>query len=366
VKSYNPEKLPISDLNWEEFLPEIGRANRALARYDGTVEAMINPRLLLSPLTTQEAVLSSRIEGTQATLEEVMELEAEGKGKTPETETEKDVQEIVNYRNALGEAVEELQNRPISLNVIKEIHSVLLNSVRGQYKRRGEFRKKQNWIGSPSGSREDATYVPPEPEQVLDLMTNLEKYIHQEEKDELVQLAIIHAQFELIHPFLDGNGRVGRILVPLFLYEKEILHEPMFYVSSYLEKNRERYYAHLENISKNNDWNRWVGFFLEAITEQANSNREKATAVLDLYEDMKEEVREVTQSQYSIQALDAIFEYPLFKRSDFIDRTEIPKSSAERILKRMLDGGILDTRRQARGRQPALLEFKSLLKIVNR
>ena len=365
MRPYEPTKLPKYDLNWEKFFPEIGLANRALARYDGTLEAMINPQLLLSPLTTQEAVLSSRIEGTQATLEEVMELEAEGEGKIPETETEKDVQEIFNYRNALREATVELESRPISLNMIKKIHSILLDSVRGQYKRRGEFRQKQNWIGSPSGSREDATYVPPKPGQIMNLMTNLEEYIHQQEKDELVQLAIIHAQFELIHPFLDGNGRVGRILVPLFLYEKAILHEPMFYLSSYLEKNREEYYKCLGNISKNNDWNSWVVFFLEAIIEQANSNKEKVKAILDLYEDMKGKVREVTQSQYSIQVLDAIFENPLFKRSDFINRTEIPKSSAERILKSMLNAGLLTIKRQAKGRRPALLEFKNLLEIVN-
>lgn len=364
MKSYNPEKLPISDLNWEEFLPEIGRANRALARYDGTVEAMINPRLLLSPLTTQEAVLSSRIEGTQATLEEVMELEAEGEGETPETETEKDVQEIVNYRNALGEAVEELQNRPISLNLIKEIHSVLLDSVRGQYKRRGEFRKKQNWIGSPSGSREDATYVPPEPEQVLDLMTNLEKYIHQEEKDELVQLAIIHAQFELIHPFLDGNGRVGRILVPLFLYEKDILDEPMFYISSYLETKRESYYSALENISKRGDWEHWIRFFLKAITKQSNSNSEKARKVLDLYDEMKSRITNIVNSKYSIQALDALFEKPIISTPEFVNRSGIPKQSATRIINLLDENEVLDLIRESRGSKPAIYKFQEIVKII--
>ena len=262
MEPYTPEKLPISNLSWDRFISKIGEANRNLARYDGTLSAMINPGLLLSPLTTQEAVLSSRIEGTQATLEEVMELEAGTEKKSPETEREKDVQEIVNYRKALNVATEEMESRPMNLNLIKKIHSVLLNSVRGQYKRRGEYRNKQNWIGSPAGSMEDAKYVPPAPNQIEELMSNLESYIHGEEKDPLVQLAIVHAQFELIHPFLDGNGRVGRILVPLFLNEKEILHEPMFYLSSYLEKNRGEYYARSENISKEDDWEGWINFFL--------------------------------------------------------------------------------------------------------
>ena len=254
----------------------------------------------------------------------------------------------------------------MNLNLIKKIHSVLLNSVRGQYKRRGEYRKKQNWIGSPAGSMEDAKYVPPAPNQIEELMSNLESYIHQEEKDPLVQLAIVHAQFELIHPFLDGNGRVGRILVPLFLNEKEILHEPMFYLSSYLEKNRGEYYARSENISKEDDWEGWINFFLAAVAEQAKLNRKKVQAILNLYDEMKESVLEVTGSQYAIKALDAIFDKPVFRRSDFIERTEIPSTSAKRILNDMLEDEILITRKEAKGRQPALLQFDEMVQIVDR
>lgn len=364
MKPYTPKKLPISNLNWETFISKIGEANRNLARYDGTLSAMINPGLLLSPLTTQEAVLSSRIEGTQATLEEVLELEAEAEKKFPETEREKDVQEIVNYRQALKVATTEMQNRPMSLNMIKKIHSVLLNSVRGQYKMRGKFRDKQNWIGSPAGSMEDAKYIPPVPNQIEQLMTNLESYIHQEEKDPLVQLAIIHAQFELIHPFLDGNGRVGRILVPLFLAEKGILSEPMFYLSSYLEQNRAEYYERLENISKKDEWEGWINFFLMAISNQANLNNEKSLKVLRLYEDMKQRIKEVTRSQYSIQALDALFAKPIFSTPDFIDKSGIPKQSASRIVNQLEDSDILRTIRKHSGRSPALYAFSELVEII--
>jgi len=191
-----------------------------------------------------------------------MEHEANSKlEKIPETEKEKDVQEIINYRQGLRSAERELKDRPMSLNLIKKIHSTLLNSVRGQHKRRGEFRKEQNWIGPPGSPIDEAQYVPPEPGQVDELMSNLEEYIHSDEKDPTVQLAIIHAQFEIVHPFLDGNGRVGRILVPLFLYEKKVLHEPMFYISHYFEKHQEEYYKVLRSISKSGDWENWVSFF---------------------------------------------------------------------------------------------------------
>ena len=366
MKPYIPQELPITGLDWGKFISKIGEANRKLARYDGTLSAMINPELLLSPLTTQEAVLSSRIEGTQATLEEVMELEAESERKTPETEKEKDVQEIVNYRKALDKATEEMQNRPINLNLIKKIHSVLLNSVRGQYKMRGEFRDKQNWIGDPAGSREDATYIPPDPSRIADLMSNLESYIHQEEKDPLIQLAIVHAQFELIHPFLDGNGRVGRILVPLFLYEKGILHQPMFYLSSYLEKNRGEYYDKLGAISIEGDWEGWVRFFLKAVVEQALKNNQKSKSILNLYDEMKDRVKEATRSQYAMQALDALFEKPIISTTEFIEKSDIPKQTATRIVNQLVENEILHTVKENRGRNPAVYAFSELVEIIER
>ena len=213
------------------------------------LQGIINPQVLLSPLTTNEAVLSSRIEGTQASLVEVLEFEASPKVDI-QTEKQKDIQEIINYRQAIGMAVEWLEEKPVTLNMIKEIHSILLDSVRGKDKGRGRFRTVQNWIGRPGTPMECAEYVPPEPMRLMEFLSNLEKYIHYEGKDPLVQLAIVHAQFEIIHPFVDGNGRVGRILAPLFLYEKRVLSSPMFYISQYLETNRNLYYDCLKAISQ--------------------------------------------------------------------------------------------------------------------
>ncbi len=268
MKPYIPQIMPLNQLDWSSLVGLIGTANAALARYDGILQGIVNLDVLMSPLTTQEAVVSSKIEGTIATLEDVLEFEASPPKEL--SEKEMTIQEIVNYRSAMRFAVDKLRTLPITLNLIKETHSILMKGVRGRDKGRGQFRMVQNWIGiRKNAPMEDATFVPPEPRLLKDSLSNLEKYINYTEKDPLVQLAIVHAQFELIHPFVDGNGRVGRILIPLFLYEKRLLPSPMFYLSEYLEAHREIYYEQLQTISVTGDWSEWITFFLTAITEQA-------------------------------------------------------------------------------------------------
>lgn len=363
MKPYNPDKLPLSKLNWTSFLRWIGPANAALARYDGMLSSVLNPRILLSPLTTQEAVLSSQIEGTMATVEEVLAFE--GAGQTPAEESKRsDIQEILNYRKAMNYAIDELKGKPIHLNLIHQIHSVLLDSVRGKDKARGVFRRVQNWIGRSGTSMETARYIPPEPEKVLEYMSDLEKYIHFEEQDRLVQLAIIHAQFEMIHPYVDGNGRVGRILIPLFLYEKDFLSSPMFYLSAYLETHRDEYCSRLQAISQDGDWTGWIVFFLKAILEQAKSNVEKVRAILDLYEVKKKRIAEVTRSQYAIQTLDTLFKMPSFSTSRFVEESKIPVRSAKRILHTLEKEKIIENLKQGKGRSPAYFIFKKLIDII--
>lgn len=361
MKPFIPNSLPLQNLRWIRFIKLIGQANGELARYDGALQGIINPAVLLSPLTTKEAVLSSRIEGTQATLEEVLEFEA-----TPEQKTDKykDIQEIINYRKSMRFATEWLNKKPITLNLIKKIHSILLNSVRGKNKARGEFRKKQNWIGKPGCSIEQAEYVPPEPLSLMNHLSNFEKYIHYDELDRLVQLAIIHAQFEIIHPFLDGNGRVGRILIPLFLSEKRILGSPMFYISEYLEANRDEYYDKLENISKKNAWEDWIEFFLKALIKQAKNNNSKVKDIIDLYERKKQRISEITHSQYVIKILDTLFASPIFKTTDFIYFSKIPKASATRCLRLLKKNKIISILRKARGSKPATFTFDKLINLV--
>jgi Fic family protein len=363
MKPHIPLRLPIEKLDWRPFIKFIGPANAALARYDGILQAVIDPQILLSPLTTQEAVLSSKIEGTQATIEEVFRFE--GASEEPEEESKRqDIKEIINYRNAIQFAIGELKKKPINLNLLNKLHFILLDSVRGQNKARGEFRKIQNWIGKPGFPIERAIYIPPEPLKVMDYMSNLERYIHYDEDDRLVQLAIIHAQFELIHPYIDGNGRVGRMLIPLFLFEKKQLSSPMFYLSAYLETNRDEYYSRLQAVSKEKDWTGWILFFLSAVNQQATDNINKAKAILDLYSAKKEKISALTRSRYAIQMVDTLFKMPAFTATHFIAESKIPKVTAMRNLRILEKNNVLEVVRSASGSMPALYMFRKLVEIV--
>lgn len=361
-KPYIPQPLPLESLDWVRFVTLIGQANAELARYDGILQSIVNPKVLLSPLTTNEAVISSKIEGTQASLEEVLAYEV-----SPDIKNEKyhDIQEIINYRDALNYATKQLASKPTTLNLIKEIHAMLLNSVRGKDKARGDFRKSQNYIGKFGSKIEDAAYIPPEPNALMDYLSNFEKYIHFEEKDPLVQLAIVHAQFEIIHPFLDGNGRVGRILIPLFLFEKQVLNLPMFYISEYLEKNREEYYVRLRSITDEKQWDEWIVFFLKAVLEQAKVNSSKARAVLDLYEIKKQRVVEAAHSEYSIKTLDTLFKKPIFNTSSFVKMSGIPLATAKRILIRLKDRKIISSLEQGGGSKGGVFIFDKLIQIAS-
>ena len=241
---------------------------------------------------------------------------------------------------------------------------MLLSGVRGRDKGRGEFRREQNYIGRYGASLEEATYVPPEPGQVVDLLSNWEHYIHFDEDDRLVQLALVHAQFELIHPFLDGNGRVGRMLIPLFLYEKKLLSSPMFYLSEYLEANRDEYYTRLRALSEANDWEGWVAFFLAAVLEQAKRNTTKASRILDLYNVKKTKVADLTHSQHAIRAVDALFMTPIFRAAQFVKLSGIPTGTARRILKMLAREAVIRELRPGSGSRGAVYIFPKLMAIT--
>jgi Fic family protein len=363
MEPYKPKMLPLDCIDWASHVTLIGQSNAALARYDGMLQSIVNPSVLLSPLTIREAVLSSRIEGTQASMEEVLRYEADSR-EPMEPSRVADITEIINYRHAMNHAVDSLKTRPCCLNLMKELHFILLDSVRGRDKARGEFRKSQNYIGRPGDPIERASFVPPVWEDVDPSMGVWEAYLHMDEKDRLVQLAVVKAQFELIHPFLDGNGRLGRMLVPIFLFEKGLLSSPMFYMSEYLEKNRDNYYARLQALSREDDWNGWVAFFLKGLMEQAAANTMKTRKILDLYERMKQRIPEIVRSQYVIQAIDALFDRPIFHSGDFIARSKVPRDSALRILKDLKKNGLLRDIRPASGRQAAVVVFYELIDIV--
>ena len=368
MQPHIPDTLPLKNIDWERHVTLIGKANAALARYDGILLGMVNPQVLLSPLTTREAVLSSRIEGTQASLEEVLQYEADlGSDKdsvSSDSSQVRDIHEIINYRLAMGTAVEKMAGRPFGINTIRELHRILLMGVRGRYKDPGELRRIQNYIAPPGTPIDQATFIPPSPEIIMDALSNWEDYLYFTEKDPLVQLAILKAQFELIHPFRDGNGRIGRMLVPIILYHKKILSLPMFYISAYLERNRDVYYERLLAISRDGDWNGWISFFLQALVLQSVENCKKARAILDLYNGMKTRVAMVTRSQYSIQTIDVLFSSPIINSSDFSLKSGIPDRTAQRIIQKLEQEGILRRIKEGRGSRSPTYLFLDLLDIT--
>ncbi|CVK32926.1 MAG: Fic family protein [Methanoculleus bourgensis] len=360
---YEPNQLPLNCIDWAEHVSLIGKANASLARYDEILQASVNPEILISPLINREAVLSSRIEGTRASLEEVLVFEADPDGDVNPKKRD-EIAEIVNYRKALRLAEKNLERKPLHVNMIKELHAVLLNNARGRYNEPGQLRTIQNYIARPGQPIEQAIFVPPYPFLVPDALSNWEQYLHSEEKDPLVQIAVLKAQFELIHPFRDGNGRIGRMLVPLIMYTKGLLSRPTFYISSYLEQNRDEYYQALLSISTEGDWNHWISFFLRAINEQAMENSQKAREILRLYEEMKTRVPEITRPQYAVSAIDTIFSRQIFKASDFVRISGIPKTSARRLLKGMSEEHIIEVIRKGRGRRATIYACIPLLQIT--
>ena len=365
INTYIPDELPLRGLDYQKLFGLVGKANAELARYDGLLQGIPNSEVMLSPLATQEAVLSSKIEGTQATVDEVLEQEA---GLVKEGEKYKDIQEISNYRSALYQARDHLKEYPIRLGFIRELHKILMNSVRGQDKKPGDFRTEQNWIGKRGCTIEQATFVPPSPFVLSGCLDSWQNYVDSDDSDFLLQAAVVHAQFELIHPFMDGNGRIGRILIPLFLYKKEVLSQPMFYLSEYLESNRDEYYERLQLVSRCGDWDGWIAFFLKAVEEQARRNGQRVREIMELYNGMKLRVQDATRSQYSIYLVDSIFSKPVFKSSDLIrrlsDRHGIHRQTAFELLKRLRDAGILQELRPGRGSRSAILCFPELIALA--
>jgi Fic family protein len=360
---YHVGQFPPQKLDWERLIPLLGPTAAAVARYDGALSAVPNPAVLLSPLTTEEAVLSSRIEGTQATFDEVLEYEARGGSGDQPAERVADIHEVLNYRKALRNAETMMATLPLSLRVIKAAHQQLMEGVRGHGKSPGEFRRVPNWIGPAGCAIEAARFVPINASDLPAAMSAWERYANEDTEDRLVQLAVLHAEFEALHPFLDGNGRLGRMLVPLFLWQCGIIRAPMFYLSAYLEARRDEYYDRLLAVSRDGDWTGWCIFFLGAMRSQAEVNHQKASDILALYGTMKPRLHELIRSQFVVHALDWMFERPIFSSSDFIEKARIPIPTARRVLRVLQKNEVLRVLTPSRGRRPAILAFPELLNI---
>lgn len=363
--NYHLGKFPPNDLDLNRLVPFIGPATIALGRYDGLLSAIPNKHVLLSPLTTQEAVLSSKIEGTRVTMGEVLAIEAGGESEALTQPKRDDAEEVLNYRTAMLACTRDIRDRPFSQQILRAAHGVLMRGVRGRDKAPGQYRTEQNWIGTRGGEIKDASFVPIAPEHLQGGMDDWERYLNRTDVcDPLVQLAVMHVEFEALHPFKDGNGRLGRMLIPLFLFQRGLLASPDFYMSGYLEENRDAYQDHLRAVSREDAWTEWCIFFLRGITDQAVSNEMKARSILALYERLKTQVVDVTHSQHAIRAVDFIFNTPIFTTSTFIRRSDIPKPTANRILTLLREEGLLVAVREGSGRRPALYCFPELLNIA--
>lgn len=359
-----PTKLPVK-IDYEPLIGHITKAHRAIASLDSLLSALPNPSLLGRTMQTKEAVLSSQIEGTQATLNEVLAHEAVVNKNEDDTKKQ-DINEIINYRRALDLGIKSLETLPPSENLIKKIHATLLKSGRGANKAPGEFRKVQVYIGIPGAEISEASYIPPIANEIVPLFTNLEKYLNSdEEKDKLVQIAIAHYQFEAIHPFLDGNGRVGRLIISLFLYEKKLLSHPFLYLSEFFEEHRQAYYELLRNVSEQQDWESWIKFFLNALTIQAQKAEETSRSILMLHGELKEHIISLN-SQYAPYLLDAIFVRPIFTTASMHKHAKIKNTQTFfNLINKFVDAGILREADPKQKRNKVYI-FDKLMKILNK
>src|SRR5207249_8689579 len=275
--------LPPS-IRWDAALAaKLSEADRAIGRLAGEGRRLPNPHLLIRPFVRREAVLSSRIEGTQATLGELLAAEA---GAAVER-SPADLREVGNYVVALEYGVERLGALPLSLRLVRELHERLMRGVRGDAATPGEFRRSQNWIGPPGSTLSDASFVPPPPELLMDCLGAWEKFLHDDTQPPLVHAALAHSQFEAIHPFLDGNGRVGRLLITLLLIAKGVLPSPLLYLSAWFEMTRPEYYARLSGVTERGEWEEWLGYFLAGVAGQAEDALDRIRRIDALLSDRK-------------------------------------------------------------------------------
>ena len=351
------------NIDYNPLIRVMGEAHQAIGELNGLLRKnILNSDLLLTPLLTKEAVLSSAIEGTQATLEDVFQYEAQRSAKIADKK-EQEIAEIINYRRAMNFAISELKNKPISLGFIKKIHELLLESSRGGNKDRGQFRRGNVYIGMPGAKIEEASYVPPSPENLAKLLENWENYINSnQEKDLLVQIACAHYQLEAIHPFRDGNGRAGRLLIPLFLYQRDLLSTPLLYISEYFQANRRDYYDYLGDVTKKGDWTSWIKFFLLALINQALKTQSSIAKIMDLNSRLKKEIT-LINSIYAADFLDFLFTSPIVSYVKIKDKlkTKNPQTIYN-LLEKFVQMEIL-TEEPGRARNRVFI-FKDLLDIL--
>jgi Fic family protein len=337
-RAFVPRPLPPEFQFDADLVGVLSSADRSIGQLAGIGRTLANTRLLAQGMVRREAVLSSRIEGTQATLSDLVLFEVDHAAHGSAS----DVQEVMNYVSALDHVLDPDRRLPLSLSLLREAHQILLAGVRGGYATPGEFRRSQNWIGAPGCVIDTATYVPPPPERLWECLDAFEKYLHAEHVlPPLITIACLHYQFEAIHPFVDGNGRVGRLLVTLLLVEWGLLPAPLLDLSAYLEPRRDEYYARLLAVSTHGDWAGWVRFFLGVLDHQAADVMNRATALHQLREDYRAKVTTARASGLVPLLVDALFETPAMTINRAARLLGITHRAAALNVQKLVEAGLL-------------------------
>jgi Fic family protein len=322
-----------------QLVNTLSGADRALSELAGIARTLPNPQLLIRPFMRREAVLSSRIEGTQASLSDLLFFEAASSGE-PEVP---DVREVHNYVQSLEYGIDRLETLPLSLRLIREMHKHLMQGVRGETQTPGEFRTSQNWIGRPGCTLMEATFVPPPVVEMNGALDQLEKYLHADSIiPPLIRMALIHYHFEAIHPFLDGNGRIGRLLISLLLCANGLLPQPMLYLSAFFERHQDEYYKLLLGVSQRGEWLPWIRFFLEAVEVQSRDAIRRSDAVLSLWTSYRSKLQEARASALLLSLVDELFSFPAITTKIASRILNVTPRSAQLNIDKLVDAEILE------------------------
>lgn len=359
-QSFKPNPLPpIPEIEMDgEIVKLLVDANKQLVKLDTASQLISNADLFISMYVRKEALISSQIEGTQCTLDDVLDPEVEANANL-------DVSDVINYVKATQYALKRLERLPLCCRLIREIHEVLMENVRGQDKTPGEFRHSQNWIGPANCSLKDARYIPPNVEDMQTAMSDLEKYIHENvDYDPLIRAALIHYQFETIHPFLDGNGRIGRLLILLYLMEQKLIEKPVIYISYFLKKNQIEYYDRISEVRRTGNFEQWIRFFLEAVSKAASDSLEAIRQLSVLHDTNVEKLPKTTRSKDNLRAVfDYIEQYPIIDIKRTAKELEVSYNTVAAAVRKLVELGILqETTNAARNRVFAYEEYLAILR----
>ena len=359
-QSFKPNPLPpIPEIEMDgEIVKLLVDANKQLVKLDTASQLISNADLFISMYVRKEALISSQIEGTQCTLDDVLDPEVEANANL-------DVSDVINYVKATQYALKRLERLPLCCRLIREIHEVLMENVRGQDKTPGEFRHSQNWIGPANCSLKDARYIPPNVEDMQTAMSDLEKYINENvDYDPLIRAALIHYQFETIHPFLDGNGRIGRLLILLYLMEQRLIEKPVIYISYFLKKNQVEYYDRISEVRRTGNFEQWIRFFLEAVSKVASDSLEAIRQLSVLHDTNVEKLPKTTRSKDNLRAVfDYIEQYPIIDIKRTAKELEVSYNTVAAAVRKLVELGILqETTNAARNRVFAYEEYLAILR----